>query len=117
LPVSKNVRLLGRPYIFRKGAKQKAFSDKVFQVTRVSPYDPNAYYIKDDDDEEIQGKLYRRQLQSLTRRPDKWEVRIHGRRKSRVKGRKGQKEVLVEWVGFPNTPRQWILEADLHANL
>jgi hypothetical protein len=52
-----------RTYIFRKGSRQKAFTDEVFTVDRVSRHNPNAYYLVDDDGEKITGKIYRRQLQ------------------------------------------------------
>jgi hypothetical protein len=117
LEVGTPVRLLMRTYIFRKGSRQKAFTDEVFTVDRVSRHNPNAYYLVDDDGERITGKIYRRQLQELTSRPDRWEVRVLRRRKSRKKGRKGQLELLVEWVGFPGRAPEWIPASDASGQL
>jgi hypothetical protein len=107
-----HVRLLKRPYIFRHGSKQKSFTDEVFTVRKRSRYDPNAYYLVDDQGEQLHGKIYRRQLQELTNRPERWEVRILKRRT-----RRGRREVYVEWVGFANLGRQWIPETDLSGQL
>jgi hypothetical protein len=107
-----HVRLLKRPDIFRHGSKQKSFTDEVFTVLKRSRFNPNAYYLRDDQGTRIHGKLYRRQLQELTNRPDRWEVRIIKRRT-----RRGRKEVQVEWVGFANLGREWIPESDLSGRL
>ena len=117
LEVGTPVRLLKRPDIFRKGSRQKAFTDEVFTVDKVSHHNPNAYYLVDDKGEEIKGKIYRRQLQRLTSRPDRWEIRVLRRRKSRKKGSKGQLELLVKWVGFPNLPAEWIPASEVSGQL
>lgn len=109
LAVGRPVRLLKRGDIFRKGTRSKAFSDEVFTVSRVSKNNPNAYYIKDEAGEEIDGKVYRRQLQALTSNPDRWEVRVLRRRR---RGRRGRREILVEWVGHPHLRPEWIPEED-----
>jgi hypothetical protein len=106
------VRLLKRPYIFRQGSKQKSFTDEVFTVTRQSRNNPNAYYVADENGEELKGRVYRRQLQELTDLPDRWEVRVLRRRK-----RRGRNEVLVEWVGFPGRAAEWIPANDLSGQL
>jgi hypothetical protein len=104
--------LLKRPYIFRQGSKQKAFTDEVFTVTRQSRNNPNAYYVADENGEELKGRVYRRQLQELTDLPDRWEVRVLRRRK-----RRGRNEALVEWVGFPGRAAEWIPANDLSGQL
>lgn len=103
------MRLLRRGDIFRKGTGQKAFTDEVFTVSRPSKNNPNAYYIKDDGGEEIDGKVYRRQLQALTTNPDQWEVNVLDRRRRR--GR--QPEILVKWVGHPHLRPEWIPAANV----
>jgi hypothetical protein len=89
----------------------------VYTVSRRSRNNPNAYYVKNEAGEELIGKFYRRQLQALTSRPDRWEVRVLRRRKSTKKGRRGKLELLVEWVGFPGRPAEWILASDARAEL
>lgn len=107
LSVGQHVRLLQRGDIFRKGTRAKSFGDEVFTVTRASRNNPNAYYIADEQGEEIKGKVYRRQLQTVTSKPERWEVRVLRRRT-----RRGVKELQVEWVGHPHLPPEWIPAAD-----
>ena len=102
------MRLLRRGDIFRKGTRQKALTDEVFTVSRPSRDNPNAYYVKDETGEEIDGKVYRRQLQALTANPDRWEVNVLDRRQ-----RRGVREVLVEWVGHPHLRPEWIPAANV----
>ena len=90
LPVGQPVRVLLRGDILRKGSRQKSFSDEVFTVSRVSKHSPNAYYLKDENGEELVGKFYRRQLQALTSQPDRYEVRVLRRRRSRRAGTRGR---------------------------
>ena len=108
LATGKLVRMVRRDNIIRKGSRQKTFTDEVFKVIRPSKHNPNAYYLQDDKKEEILGKVYRRQLQGLTKRPEEWHVRVIGRPRTR----QGRKEILVEWVGHPHLPREWIPAAD-----
>lgn len=117
IEVGTHVRLLKRPDIFRKGSRQKAFTDEVFTVTRRSRNNANAYYVADESGQELKGRVYRRQLQELTSRPDRWEVRVLRRRKSTKKGRRGQLELLVEWVGYPGRPAEWIPASDASDSL
>jgi hypothetical protein len=117
LRVGAHVRLLKRPDIFRKGSRQKAFTDEVFTVTRRSRNNPNAYYVADESGQELEGRVYRRQLQELTNVPDQWEIRVLRRRKSTKKGRRGQLELLVECVGFPGRPAEWIPASDASGQL
>ena len=107
LEPGRRVRVLTRQDIFSKGTRRKAFSDEVFTVSRVSRNNPNAYYLKDERGEDIDGKFYRRQLQALTGQPDRWEVRVLRRRRHR-----GRRQLLVEWVGHPHLPAEWIPEED-----
>ena len=110
LPVGKLVRMLTRGNIMRKGSRQKTFTDEVFEVIAPSKDNPNAYYLQDDKKDKIQGKVYRRQLQGLTNRPKEWHVRVIGRPRTR----RGRKEILVEWVGHPHLPPEWIPADNAH---
>jgi hypothetical protein len=105
------VRLLNRPDIFRKGSRQKSFTDEVFKVKEATRSNPNAYFVTDDAGETIKGKLYRRQLQGLTNRPRRWEVRVLGPTRTR----RGRLERLVEWVGHPHLQPEWIPDRDVSA--
>lgn len=102
------VRLHKRKNMFEKG-RAKNFTDEYFTVTGTAGRNPNAYHLRDDQGEEIVGKVYRRQLQRLSRKPDIFQV--HVLRKRHLKGR--APEVLVEWVGHNHLPAQWIPAKDL----
>ena len=102
------VRLHKRKNMFEKG-RAKTFTDEVFQVVGNAGQNPNAYHLKDEEGEPIIGKLYRRQLQRLSRKPDIFQV--HVLRKRHLRGRPA--EVQVEWVGHPHLQPQWIPARDL----
>jgi hypothetical protein len=112
------VRIHVRKNMFEKGRAKnfsdevRNFSDEVWTVKEAGVGgNPNAYVLEDDQGEAMVGKVYRRQLQRLSRRPDNWEVTVLRRR--HLRGR--DKEILVQWVGYPHLPPQWILEKDIVA--
>lgn len=102
------VRLHRRKNMFEKG-RAKNFTDEVFKIVGNAGSNPNAYRLRDEQGEEIIGKIYRRQLQRLSKKPETYEVHILARRHRR--GRPS--EVRVEWVGHPHLPSQWISTKDL----
>lgn len=102
------VRLHKRKNMFEKG-RVKNFSDEYFQIEKQAGQNPNAYHIKDEKGEPIIGKIYRRQLQRLSRKPDIFQVHILKRRHLKRK----PAEVLVQWVGHPHIPPEWIAAKDL----
>lgn len=109
LPVGTAVRVNVRKNMFEKG-RAKNFSDEVWTVKEAGVGgNPNAYALEDDQGEPMVGKIYRRQLQRLSRRPNEWEVTVLRRR--HLRGR--DKEIQVQWVGHPHLPPQWIAEKDI----
>jgi len=98
------VRLHKRPRAFAKG-RDKRWTDEVFTVDQRGVHNPNTYsLISSEDGEPIIGKVYRKQLQRLSRRPDTYHADILQRRGNRV---------LVRWVGHPHLPPEWISKQQL----
>jgi hypothetical protein len=93
---------------FEKGST-KTFSNEHYIVDRATPHNPNAYHIKTTDGEPVKGKVYRKELQRLSKEPDEFQVEVLDRRQRR--GRPA--EVLVRWIGYFHQQPQWIPERDL----
>lgn len=108
IEVGTPVRLLLRKNMFEKGRK-KTFTDEVWTVKEVNVGgNPNAYYLMDGNGETMVGKVYRRQLQRLSAQPETWEINVIGRRT-----RNGVPQIQVEWVGHPQSAREWIPESSI----
>jgi hypothetical protein len=104
-----SVRLQKWRNIFDKGSRKGAFSEEVYKVHKRHPYHKNAYILKDENDEVVDGKFQRRLLQRLSKEPDTWEAVVlrRGPKTGRNKGK-----VYVEWTGHRGR-REWIPESSL----
>ena len=102
------MRLHKRKNMFEKG-RAKTYTDEVFEVTGQAGQNPNTYNLIDERGEPITGKVYRRQLQRLSKKPETYQVHVIRRRR-----RRGHPpEALVEWVGHPHLQPQWMYQRDL----
>ena len=109
LRVGDLVRVLVRKNMFEKG-RAKTFSDEVWKIRdKGVGGNPNAYRLEDEQGEEMIGKMYRRQLQRVSRPPEAWELIVLRRR--HLRGR--NKEILVQWVGYPHLRPEWIPAQDV----
>ena len=84
------------------------WTEEIFKVQKVLDTNPRTYLVSDLLDEEITGRIYEKQLQRVAL-PETYVVeRVHKRRT-----RKGKREILVSWRGYPEKFQQWIPAEDL----
>ena len=110
LKIGDKVRISHLQYVFQRDYHQK-WTQEVFLITnRLRKDGKNLYSLKDFMDEEIDGYFYEEELQKVTKNLDS-VYRIEKVLKKRT--RKGQKELLVKWLGWPKKFNSWINEKDL----
>lgn len=84
------------------------WTEEIFKIQKILETTPRTYLVVDLMDEEITGRIYEKQLQKVDL-PETFVVeRIHKRRM-----RRGKREVLVSWRGYPEKFQQWIPEEDV----
>ena len=99
--ISKNKRMFEKEHA-------PNWTEEIFKIQKVLNTNPRTYLVSDLLDEEITGRIYEKQLQRVAL-PETYVVeRVHKRRT-----RKGRREVLVSWRGYPEKFQQWIPAEDL----
>ena len=89
--------------MFEKGYLPN-WTRELFTISRVKHRtQPRTYILKDDNDEELEGGFYFQELQKIS---EKDVFKISKIIKHRVNKR--NKEVLVEWMGYPSSFNSWI---------
>ena len=102
------VRISRKKRIFQK-EHAPTWTEEIFKVKVVDRKTrPITYTIEDLLDEEIKGKFYKEQLQKVDLPVTFIIEKIHKRRT-----RRGVKEVLVSWRGYPSKFMQWIPAEDI----
>ena len=95
------VRLSNPSQSFKKGF-QSQWTREIFIVWKRFPTDPPTYMVRDAKGDPIRGTFYAQELQHVTR-PDAYKIEeILSRRV-----RRGVKEVLVKWLGYPDSHNSW----------
>jgi len=95
---------------FRRNFEQN-WSDEVFQVIKVDKRtNPIMYVIQDGDNNVIEGKFYREELQDIGENPPSI-YRIEKIIRSKGKGK--HKQYLVKWHGYSFKHNSWIKASDL----
>lgn len=89
---------------FRKNFDQN-WSEEVFQIVGIDTRDrPTMYVIKDLNDNLLQGKFYRQELQVIDKPPDVYRIE----KIIRTRGTGKHKQYLVKWHGYDNSHNSWI---------
>ena len=102
------VRISRRKRTFQK-EHAPTWTEEIFKIKKIlKKSTPITYIIEDLLDEEISGKFYKEQLQKVDLPLTFVIDKIHKRRT-----RKGKKEVLVSWRGYPAQFTQWIPQEDI----
>ena len=101
------VRISRKKRIFQK-EYAPTWTEEIFKVKGVHKTKPITYTIEDLLDEDIKGKFYKEQLQKVDLPVTFVVEKIHKRRT-----RKGVKEALVSWRGYPSKFMQWIPAEDI----
>lgn len=94
--------------VFAKGYDQ-VFTDELFKIGELHTKLPIPMYSLTDynGEEKIEGRFYENELQRANYEVFKVEEVLERRSK------KGKKEVLVKWKGWPEKYNQWIPERDI----
>lgn len=105
------VRIYRYKYLFTKGY-EKNWSSELFVIDKIIPNDPPFYKIKDLQDQEIEGNFYTEELQKIEEE-DLEEDEYVVEKILETRTRRGKKEVLVKWQGYPDSENSWIPESNL----
>ena len=95
------VRLSRDKIAFEKGRKAN-YTREIFKISK--KMSDGDYLIEDYKGDPIKGQVYREELQKVSEQPELHEVR--------VLQRKG-KQVLVHWIGYPDSVNEWIPRKNL----
>jgi transposase InsO family protein len=106
--VGDKVRIAKHKGVFEKGYLPN-FTEEIFTIKYRLASDPPTYKIEDSGGEDISGVFYEPELVKVVKRDDIYKIeKVLKRRK-----RKGQVELFVKWLGYPEKFNQWIKESDL----
>lgn len=110
LSIGTRVRIKYREKLMDKGY-YPSWTDEVFIVSKVIKDTKHKimYILTDHKGEIIDGRFYPEEVQEII--DDTYRVEVLRRRT-----RKGVRECLVHWIGYPSSQDQWIKESDLLDN-
>ncbi len=100
------VRVSRHKGVFEKGYHPN-WSQEIYKVDGVSNKYPFVYYLKDYNNEQIEGSFYEDELQK-TKYPDVFLVEKVLKKRTY----KGNKQLYVKWVGWSDKFNSWINEDD-----
>lgn len=108
LKVGDKVRISKTRRTFDKGYLPN-WTDEIFTVVETMATTPPTYRLEDYGGERIQGSFYDKELQAVVKTDDVYKVEkiLNSRR------RRGVKEYLVKWKGYPDKFNSWVKESDL----
>ena len=106
--VGDKVRIAKYKGVFEKGYLPN-FTEEIFTIKYKISSQPPTYRIQDCDKEEISGVFYEPELVKVVKTDDIYKIE----KVLRKRKRKGQTELLVKWLGYPDKFNQWIKESDL----
>jgi len=102
LKIGDHVRLSKVKHVFGKGYLPN-WTEKVFTVSALLNTDPPQVEVQDYKGEEVEGSFYMQEVQKVDK-PDLYRIeRVIKHRK-----RKGKKEYLVKWLGYPEQFNSWV---------
>ena len=108
--VGDRVRISHTRKAFKKGYMAN-WSEELFTVHRVHKGLPNVYTLIDDNDDVLEGTFYEQELQRVGHK--QW-YRVENVLKERK--RRGHKEYLVKWYGYPASFNSWVRDLEVYKN-
>ena len=102
------VRISKQRRTFKKGYLP-SWSEEIFTISQRVFRDPPVYRIKDLLGEDIDGIFYGEELQKVKKEDDVFRVESVVKERTR----KGKKEYLIKWMGYPEKFNSWVSSADL----
>lgn len=82
---------------------------ELFKISEVIKTQPPTYKIVDFKDEPIIGSFYDSELQKVVKLDNVYKVE----KVLRTRGRKGQREMYVKYLGWPEKFNEWVREQDI----
>ena len=102
------VRITRKKGIFEKGYEM-TYSYEVFIVESVKPTYPVTYALQDFNGQVLKGSFYDREIQLVDKSDDIYPIE----KIIRTRNRRGAREYLVKWVGYPAAANSWVSHQDL----
>ena len=102
IEVGSRVRISKVKTLFEKGYLPN-WTSELFTVSEVFQTRPLTYKLKDDSGEQLQGSFYFKELQKVGEKKVYLISKILNQRK-----RRGKKEYLIQWYGYPSSFNSWI---------
>jgi hypothetical protein len=96
------VRTVLQKGTFSKDIASQRWSHDILIIKTVQPTLPPTYKLKDYKDEDVPGIFYEQDLQKANKPEQFYVEKILARRT-----RRGRKEVLVKWIGYPEEESTW----------
>ena len=79
------------------------WSEEIFLVSELFARSTNAYKIREQMNEPVEGIFYESEIQKITKKDDVFQVEEILKKRTRNK----QKEVLVRWLGYDDKFNSW----------
>lgn len=79
------------------------FTTELFVISDVLKTNPITYKIKDENNEEIEGSFYNEELVKYDKQDQYYKVE----KILKTRTRKGKKEYLIKWLGYPESFNSW----------
>jgi len=102
------VRISKYKHIFEKGYLPN-FTTEIFTVMQQIPRNPPVYRIADKHNEMVEGVFYEHELVKVVETDNIYRIE----KVLQHRTRKGIKELLVKWEGYPEQFNQWVKERDV----
>ena len=106
--VGDQVRIGKSKMIFTKGYLPN-WTEEIFTITDRIPRKPPVYRLKDFNGDLIAGTFYEYELQKITKDDDVYRVEKILKKRTR----KGRREFLVKWKGYPSQFNSWVSVNDI----
>ncbi|GFV28685.1 chromo domain-containing protein [Trichonephila clavipes] len=102
--VNDTVRITRARDIFRKDY-MPGWTEETFRIYKRYPTIPSTYVLQDFNSREIEGRFYNEELQKIDKSADSYRAI---EKVIRSKGRGSSRQLLIKWVGLPDSLNSWI---------
>jgi hypothetical protein len=104
------IRITKDKFIFAKGYTHN-WTKEIFKINKVFLTVPPTYEVIDFDNQIIQGKFYKEEIQKILDVELK-EGEYFVEKILDIKGKKPKRQFFVKWQNYPSTENSWIFESN-----
>jgi hypothetical protein len=108
LKIGDKVRISKTRRTFDKGYLPN-WTEEIFTISETRSTSPPTYLLKDYDGEQIEGTFYDTEVQKVVKQDEVFKIE----KILKTRRRRGAKEYLVKWKGYPEKFNSWVKEADV----